>query len=60
MTEESSMKYYNIAFFSLLITCNVMDLFNDNWQQDEAWTMLFVKAVAMNATAKGALQQVTW
>ena len=43
----------------LLVACNATDLCDNNWRQAEAWTMLFARAVVVNALAQGALRWVT-
>jgi len=43
----------------LMIACNATYVFENNWRQAEAWLMLFVGAVEVNALAQGVLRRVT-
>jgi len=48
-----------LAQILFLIARNAIRLFNENWRQAEAWIMLFVEAVDVNAHDQGALRRVT-
>jgi len=44
---------------TVFVASHATDIFNDNWRQAEAYIMLFIGAVEVNALVHGALRRVT-